>query len=1258
MGTGRRRLQQEKKRAHEVQGLELDTASELSPTKEQSLADEHSPTDQHSPTDEQKTATASIISAPSPALSQANQDPLVVALLGEVDEHRNSGDWYRLRRAETALALARIKAAVHFGAPEAAQLAQQALATSQSQAQRTMKSFTNDEIRFLIQTGYPNSDLRSIALLIALGVGERHGQAGKTTWVAGDFFDWIEDIVSKMLEVSRISPEIMMQYMPFDYILANTGMWAKVLPPDLLKTRANHLGLRLAQPSPVGSSGSPARNPFPGLKQPLLGALAACSPCDLLKVFEKSPHLVRKLMNLDTRNVVLLDVEALVKVSGDEIETTSALVATRDTEVWIASRNAPNDPASTFAVVKKGEKVVQCVGQTLEVSVVELVLRVTDQGRHPIFSYSSSQIDARVVWSAFDKAGRLVNKERPSFRTLGTGHITFDVYDDNGDICSLDFENPGPLVNRLVHLVGETRWNVDDVYTYLLFHPQTKSSFSGPSMNEMRVPSALLNGVRDAYIRQRVTKATFDCIKETTILLSLAWLARRAQAKIERIKSPAVPSIASVFESTPPQSIQSQQLSGPSSTDAPRAAPLATDCENAVEEQYKSVSPFGEDLIPVFYCLLSRIRGTPWLTKRTQLSEADLLRIIDGVTPDLWTVMDLEKARNGRNSVPLSGFSSSISRSPALAPSASLNHASTSSTADPDLPSHAVEPAPSSSAPTSSAVSPLVTGTGEPHNLSAVALGKRRQLSPEDYAVPSERDGREKRIKNANNGVSSAVPATDGDKKRAYVDLTIDEDDEIFSGSGDSGEADTALGGGLFYSSKVPSKTSGIGDVVDLTQDGESEEDDEANSKLVLSYATPPLTDDSFAYPLRNRFAALCAQRAVDYKERPDSEDDAPGQLEECAALAVAPEVAPSHLSLADPLPPTPSHLRSGVPDFWPYTKGGLAWPLSPEAHFPPLDLDALKAAFPRSAERSKVAGAHRRKQPLSGQQTAIKCSYDSVLTFCVSSEFVSDLVKIYFPPIHERFRKADPGLEDPDHPLRSRFGIFPLFCLNYTGGHPVHCAPHVDYKNVAGGVCVVMAYGEFDSSQRHWIYFHDLNIAVELPAGCCAIYPSSLLVHSNVSFVSAETEEEVLTGKSMPRGSLVWFAQATWIMSAELGMTADEAKKRGFDAKYWGVFGLFGQDTAITESIKATQLASSDGWGTMVSHRSGETEDTTIADLVVALGTGQIKTGAPCRSERVAKYNRLIRIADEIKQAGGEVRYAGSDGLSRGPNAAPLSKK
>ncbi|MFL5778976.1 MAG: hypothetical protein ACJ761_08545, partial [Chloroflexota bacterium] len=54
-------------------------------------------------------------------------------------------------------------------------------------------------------------------------------------------------------------------------------------------------------------------------------------------------------------------------------------------------------------------------------------------------------------------------------------------------------------------------------------------------------------------------------------------------------------------------------------------------------------------------------------------------------------------------------------------------------------------------------------------------------------------------------------------------------------------------------------------------------------------------------------------------------------------------------------------------------------------------------------------------------------------------------------------------------------------------------------------------------------------------------------------------------------------------------------------------------------------------GWTAIVSHRSGETEDTTIADLVVAMGTGQIKTGAPSRSERVAKYNRLLRIEGEL---------------------------
>jgi enolase len=81
-----------------------------------------------------------------------------------------------------------------------------------------------------------------------------------------------------------------------------------------------------------------------------------------------------------------------------------------------------------------------------------------------------------------------------------------------------------------------------------------------------------------------------------------------------------------------------------------------------------------------------------------------------------------------------------------------------------------------------------------------------------------------------------------------------------------------------------------------------------------------------------------------------------------------------------------------------------------------------------------------------------------------------------------------------------------------------------------------------------------------------------------------------------------------------------------------------------LTETIDAIALARAAGWSAVVSHRSGETEDTTISDLVVAMGTGQIKTGAPSRSERVAKYNRLLRIEGEL---GDSARYPGRSALS-----------
>src|SRR5206468_700804 len=75
-----------------------------------------------------------------------------------------------------------------------------------------------------------------------------------------------------------------------------------------------------------------------------------------------------------------------------------------------------------------------------------------------------------------------------------------------------------------------------------------------------------------------------------------------------------------------------------------------------------------------------------------------------------------------------------------------------------------------------------------------------------------------------------------------------------------------------------------------------------------------------------------------------------------------------------------------------------------------------------------------------------------------------------------------------------------------------------------------------------------------------------------------------------------------------------------------------------LTETLATIDLARKNHYTTVISHRSGETEDTTIADIAVATNAGQIKTGAPCRSDRVAKYNRLLRIEEEL---GAHARYA-----------------
>jgi enolase len=84
-----------------------------------------------------------------------------------------------------------------------------------------------------------------------------------------------------------------------------------------------------------------------------------------------------------------------------------------------------------------------------------------------------------------------------------------------------------------------------------------------------------------------------------------------------------------------------------------------------------------------------------------------------------------------------------------------------------------------------------------------------------------------------------------------------------------------------------------------------------------------------------------------------------------------------------------------------------------------------------------------------------------------------------------------------------------------------------------------------------------------------------------------------------------------------------------------------------LTETLAAIEIARAAGYTCVISHRSGETEDTTIADLAVATGAGQIKTGSMSRGERTAKYNRLIRIAEEL---GATAEYPGSSAFKGGP--------
>jgi enolase len=118
-------------------------------------------------------------------------------------------------------------------------------------------------------------------------------------------------------------------------------------------------------------------------------------------------------------------------------------------------------------------------------------------------------------------------------------------------------------------------------------------------------------------------------------------------------------------------------------------------------------------------------------------------------------------------------------------------------------------------------------------------------------------------------------------------------------------------------------------------------------------------------------------------------------------------------------------------------------------------------------------------------------------------------------------------------------------------------------------------------------------------------------------------------------------------LVGDDLLVTNSERLERAIEAKAANaILVKVNQIGTLTEAIAATERAlQTPGWGAVMSHRSGETEDTTIADQAVALGTGQLNTGAPTRGERTAKNNRLLRIEAELGKA---ARYAGGSMLSQ----------
>ena len=164
------------------------------------------------------------------------------------------------------------------------------------------------------------------------------------------------------------------------------------------------------------------------------------------------------------------------------------------------------------------------------------------------------------------------------------------------------------------------------------------------------------------------------------------------------------------------------------------------------------------------------------------------------------------------------------------------------------------------------------------------------------------------------------------------------------------------------------------------------------------------------------------------------------------------------------------------------------------------------------------------------------------------------------------------------------------------------------------------------DSDPSKWISYEEL---AAMYSDLCKKYP---IVSIEDPFAEDDWEA----------WSYFYKTQDIQIVGDDLTVTNPVRIKKAIDVKACNALLLkVNQIGTLTESIQAAKDSYADGWGVMVSHRSGETEDVTIADIVVGIRAGEIKTGAPCRSERLAKLNQILRIEEEL---GDLAVYAGTN--------------